>query len=116
MRPDLATFRGLAQPRKQKSADPARIEFLLRQAELAAHHVTGSPEWNGFLGIIQQKNLDDESSAMAIRERLESQDFIEPNELLKMRQQLTVLRAKIDARSEILALPAQLHSLGQQGK
>lgn len=113
MRPDLRTFRDHATARPRRTRSPER-DARLQQAALAADYVTSSPEWNGYLALVQAQVEKDQAEINAIRNVLESEAFLPQGDLFKLRQQLAILGAVKRRAEEILAIPKTLQNEAQK--
>lgn len=113
MKPDLATYRAQQAPRARRQRSP-ELQARLQQAALAAEYVTRSPEWNGFLALVQQQAKQDQEAIDAIRNVLESEAFLPAERLLELRQQLAIRTAVKQRAEAILAMPAQIQQEAQK--
>lgn len=115
--PSLSSFRELTarnahERRRKHSIDKA--SHLLRQADMAMHELIGDEKWDPFLAMVKQMNEDDEAQAASIRSLIDSTAYISPEKLVSLRQQLSIFRARIEARQQVMEVPKTIAEASSQ--
>ena len=86
------------------------------QAEVPMAALTGSPEWNVYLQVIQAMIEGAEGEAKAAIEALEDPEVMEPTELAKRKTRLLLRRQAIQTMTELRDLPRMLMEGGREAK
>lgn len=91
---------------RRKQRQEINVASYLRQAVVLAEHITHDQHWNEFLQLCQAKQQADEELIKAATSRLQSEEHFTPEMLAKIHHHMSLARARIQAREELIALPA----------
>ena len=95
---------------RQRTALVARASERLRSAAVAAERLTQSPEWNSYLRQAQTLQDRDTAQLLEIQHSLTSGAALGDAELRSLHYRAGVLRAQLEARTELLNLPKEILS------
>lgn len=109
MNPRRARFNQLAAERRVTSTVSLGQALALCDAvHVDMSRLTRDPHWDRFLRIAERVQQADIQLETDIKERLASSTYLDPATLASMRHDLTLCRARIDARQSLLDLPREV--------
>lgn len=86
------------------------------QASVAAEHLTGTPEWEYFLSLVQGM-IEEQVGIRNAADALFGEDrFRAAEEILEVRHSRAMAQARIDALESVLLIPKQAIEEGQKAK
>lgn len=98
--------------RQQKT--PGFQTGQIAQAAIAASHVTGTPEWDRLLTIIQADAEKAKGLKASLEVSLMGPDVTDPQEMTRLKTSILVLTERIRTIEEVIALPARLMRESQE--
>lgn len=85
----------------------------IRQAAVSAEHLTSDPDWDKFLGYLQDALRANVAARDAFITDLVNPLVVNPDEIAKRRIAVLRLNERIDILSFVMTMPEQLKKLGE---
>ena len=93
----------------------ANLEHFM-QAEVQADRLTGDPDWDIFLQLVQAGIERMQKSAADYRERLCDPEVVNQDELMHLKMRLADAEAHVRAWVAVIQLPKDIKKSGEQAK
>lgn len=113
---DFETRRDMAWEARKTVRTPEnarRIAGPVLQAAIAARHVTGSPEWDRLLSIIQVQLESAKAVRRALADALMAPNLTDPQTMMQIRIDVLLASERIKVFEAVVALPAGLMRDGE---
>lgn len=94
---------------KQQKIESARQESgPIIQAAIAASHVTGTPEWDRLLTIIQAHLESAKSAKASLEIAIMAANVIDPMAMMQIKVDALIVSERINVLEAVIALPADI--------
>ena len=103
-------------PEAKKPDDPRPRLELLRQAAIRTEHLTGSPDFDSFLGYIQAAMEGTEAQVRSWIELMSDPLIVDHDQIMRAKIALAECKGRIDAWQAVIELPKDLIQAGDKAK
>lgn len=93
---------------KKNLSDLQKTLGIIRQAAASAEKLTGDPDWDAYLRMLQERVDRDQESILSITEVIDSEEYLTSEELLRLRHQRSILQAINRGRTEAMEIPCRI--------
>ncbi len=103
------------QQRSRVNGQRADLEHFM-QAEVQADRLTGDPDWDIFLQLLQAGIEKMSKLAADLRDRLCDPEVVNQDELMHLKLRLSAAEAQVAAWDAAIQLPKDIKTSGEQAK
>lgn len=102
---------------KPREAEQARqVTGQILQAAIAAEHVTGTPEWDRLLTIIQAHIETAKQEKKALESAIMARGLVDPNAIMQVKIDALIVSERINVLEAVVALPSDIMKNAESAK
>lgn len=101
-------YRAKQAAREQTDDHAKHAAGAIMQAAVAASYVTGTPEWDRMLTIIQAHVEKAKNVKLALETALMGPDVIDPQAMLQIKMNALIVTERINVLEAVIALPSDI--------